>query len=782
MSISPQRRRSVRNYRANAVGTLAAAVLFVFLTVPIAGAESAGMSSSATSAAEPMQNSSSGIIDPSRVKITEEQAAAKVRELFPVLKDAQMSDTRLIEGNESGQMGNNDPVWQISWTVQRGNHSSGFSSDVSAVTGDLLQMGIPSDIFSEPSFYPPKVSKQQALELARKFIGKAVPSLQSQTLQETKFKYGLTVTPLFGPIVYSLSFQASHDGVKIQGQSIQVNISGNGTVTNFYYAGSGLSFPPSKPKLTLTEAAKQWEQDLKLTLAYVPADYQWNRVPEKWSLAYVPEIPLNVLDAQTGQWTDGLNQKLDISKPYTYVALAATGEPYKSHPVTAEEAIKSISTIADIPETYKVQSKQLNKGRNGEHDTWHLRWGKDNNSFYDGRSAQVDAETGVLLSFYVDRWGPGANEEAAEKPALPKEKAVQIADAWILGHVPDGASYRRLDTSADAAIQDSSDVTLTYQLFYRDLMVQTRNISLTLNHEGRLVGMNSSLGMGSTEQLDLLKATLKPEEAKSKMLSSTQMDLVYVRSGGYSLSPSGKPIPVTMTLAYVPIDREYGEPFYRMVDAISGKMVSLYGNLQGAGTSAEPTDIQSHWARTALQTAIEHGVLVPDAEGKVHPNKKITTGDLIRMVALASSPYVENPNYNYYGAAAEKLYADVDEKSPYYRSVNYWIGTGWLKADGNEKLHPEAEITRDLLAGYLAKITGYEKLSVRLGTAASVSGLKDSKAIVNPGAVELALRLGLMNAKEGSFRPQGNVTVADAATILYRLARIQGELDRPLSR
>ena len=239
----------------------------------------------------------------------------------------------------------------------------------------------------------------------------------------------------------------------------------------------------------------------------------------------------------------GSNQKVDISKTNTYVALAATGEPYKSNPVTAEEAIKSITSIADIPETYTVQSKQLNKGRNGEHDTWQLRWGKDNNGFSDGRSAQVDAETGVLLSFYVDHWGPGVSEEVAEKPALPKkEKAVQIADAWILGHVPDGASYRRLDSSANTIAQDLSNVTLTYQLFYRDLMVQTRNISLTLNHEGRLVGMNSSPGMGSTEQLDLLKATLKPEEAKSKVLSSTQMELIYVRSGGRSLSRSGKKV------------------------------------------------------------------------------------------------------------------------------------------------------------------------------------------------------------------------------------------------
>ena len=73
---------------------------------------------------------------------------------------------------------------------------------------------------------------------------------------------------------------------------------------------------------------------------------------------------------------------------------------------------------------------------------------------------------------------------------------------------------------------------------------------------------------------------------------------------------------------------KYGEPFYQMVDAISGELVSLYGNPPGAGGhTAEPTDIRSHRARSALQAAVEHGVLVPDAEGKVYPNKVITTGD-----------------------------------------------------------------------------------------------------------------------------------------------------------
>ncbi len=783
MSNFPQRRRSFHNYRVKAVGTLTAAMIFTMLSVPVVGAASSFSSGSAAASAEAPSSSSSGVVDPAKVKVTEEEAVAKLRALFPVLKDAQMSGASLTDGRNSGQMENGDPVWQISWSIQRGNSSHGFSSDVNAVTGDLLNMGMPYELLSEPSFYPPKVSKKQAVELARKFIAQAVSSLDSQTLQESNFNKEWALTPLFGPVQYSFTFQASHEGVKVQGQSAQVTVSGNGNVTNFYYSNNSSAYPSSKPKVTLAEAKKKWEQDLQLKLAYVPDGYQWDRAPEHWNLVYVPALPLKMLDAQTGQWTDESNKVADASKPDEFVSIQATGEPYKAHSVTAEEAIKSIEAIADIPEEYSIQSKQLNKGRNGANDTWHLRWGKDNNSFYDGRSAQVDAETGQLLSFYTDRYGPAGEQEIeAPAPALPKDKAIEIADKWVHGNIPDAASYKRLDSSATTMTDpDTGYVSLTYQRFYRDLMMQSRTVTLTLNNEGRLVGMYAPAGIGSTESLDKLVAKLTAEEAKNKVLAATDMELAYVRSGGYNIGPSGKYIPVTMTLAYLPTDLEYGESFYRAVNAVSGELVSPYGISNGLTAGTNPADIDSHWARTALQAAVEHGVLTPDKEGKVYPNKTIATGEFIRMVSLAMNPYNERNTYDY--GSVEKPFADVDDKSPYYRAVNHWIGAGWLTANENTKLNLDAALTRDQLAAYLAKITGYEKLAARLGKeASSLTQLRDADSITEPGAVELGLKLGLMNTKDGAFRPQGKVTVADAAAILLRLAQIQGELDRPLMR
>jgi hypothetical protein len=777
-----QRRHRARTKRASTAAILTTALLFGTLPIPVAGAASSFSSGSATASTEPVaSSSSSGEIDPSQVKITEEEAAAKVRALFPALNDAQLGGTRLTNGRNSGQGDDGQLIWEISWSVQRGNSSSGFSSRVDAITGDLLNLGMPSNLFSEPVVYPPKVTRKQALELARQFVAKAVPSLQSQTLKEATYNRNGAITRLFGPVLYSFAFQTTHEGVEIQGSNTQITISGNGNVTEFYFTGNHAAYPSSKPALTQDQARKKWEQDLKMNLVYVPSDYRWNREPKEWKLVYSPAFSLNRLDAQTGQWTtEGIDPTIDPSQPYEYLPLTAKGEPYKAPPVSAEEASQSVASVADIPKGYTIQSKQLNKGRNGEHDMWYLRWGKDDNNFYEGRSAQVDAETGLLLNFNTDRYGPPSTkpEEVSEPPSLPKDKAVQIADEWVVNHIPEAASYKRMNMKELKAETGTGYVSLIYQQFYKGLMLQSRNVNITLNSEGRLVGLYAYTGLGSTDSLDKLKANFTAEEAKSKVLAATDMRLTYVRSGGYNIGPSGKYVPVTITLAYVPSDKEKGEPFYQLVNAVGGDLFYPYGSQNGTTTGANPTDIQSHWARSALQAAIDHGVVIPDNEGKVYPNKTITHGDFIRWVSLAVDPFAETNNY--YGATVQKPFADVDDKSPYYLAVNNWIGRGWLSANPTVKLNLNTALTREQLAVDLAKITGYEKLAARMGGDSSVTGLKDSKSIAKPGAVSLALKLGLMRAENGVFRPQGKVTVGEATAILLRLAQSQNELDRPL--
>lgn len=773
--------RRRRKFRSVQVGTMTTVLLIGLLVSPVANAEAATAeaSASATSEAVPANGDSSGI-DASLAKIGSEEAVSRVKSLAPLLKDAQMSGVNLTNDRNNGGSGNL-PVWEINWSIQRGNGSYGFSSDVNAVTGDVINFSLPYDTFVEQTYYPPKLSEAEALDAAREFIAKAAPSLAAEAMQLERSKQvdGFSLTPLFGPVVYNFAFNLTHEGVKIQGQPLTVMMNGNGDVTNFHFLDNSADYPSSEPKTTLAEAQKLFEKDMRMQLVYSPSNYSWMNPPDKWALTYVPSLPINLLDAQTGKWFDMENKPIEKMLPGTYVDLQATGEPFRAHAVTAEEAIQSIAAYADIPQDYTVQSRQLNEGQGERHDTWSIRWGKPDGFMPAGLSAQVDAETGQILSFSVDRYPPFQPVPSNQPKPVPlaTDKAVKLADEWMVAHIADAGKYKRSDNTESTVDETTGYVTVSYAMFHKGILVRDQTVSVTLNEKGRVVGIYAQPIIASYDLLDSLTAAITPEDAKASYLAATEMQLNYVRSGGYNIAPSGEYIPVTQTLGYVPVDRTNGETMYRVVDAVSGKLVTPYEDPR-TKQAASAEDIGSHWAKDDLQAMLDHGVIVPDANGLVAPDGIVTKGQFIRMAALAMNPYSENNSY--YGGPSSPLFADVDEKSAYFRAVNDWIGQGWLKPDAETKLQPEQQLTREQLAVYLSTITGYEKLSARLSSDKEVASLKDRKAIANPGAVALAIKLELMTAQHGSFRPGAKVTVAEAAVVLLRLAKLQGSLDRPL--
>ncbi len=776
-----KRLRKLRSLQASVVGTVFA---FGMLAAPIANAEVVTVeeSNAATSFEAGTVKANPSGADASLAKISSEEAVSRVKSLVPLFEEAEMSGVRLTDSNNSGG-GGQTPVWQINWSVHRGNSSYGFSSEVNAITGDLINLGMPYDLLGEPSYYPPKLSESEALKVAREFTAKAVPSIGADAaqLERSNPYYGYLITPLFGPVVYNFSFDVYHEGVKVQGQPLSITINGNGDVTSFHYLNTGIEYPSSKPKTTLAEAQKRLEQDLQLQLAYFPSTYPWDSAPTKWQLTYVPSVPLTMLDAQTGKWADWQNNPVDAMKPAAYTELQAAGEPFKARRVTAEEAIKSIESYADVPQDYTVQSQQLNKGQGKQHDTWYIRWMKQGDNFMaGGRSAQVDAETGQILSFNIDRYGPYPPVPSDQPKPVPLSwtKAIQISDEWMQANILDANKYKRVDNSNNAVDETTGTVTVNYLLFHKGILVQNQSVGVTIDVNGRIAGVYAQPGIESYDELDSLIAKIKPEQAKTTYLAATEMKLNYVRSGGYNVAPSGEYIPATLTLGYVPSDRENGESMNRVIDAVSGKLIIPYEDTR---TNKAPAaeDIQSHWARESLQAALDHGVLTPDDNGQLHPDKVVTKGQFIRMAALAMNPSTES--YSYSGGMNTPVFADVDAESVYYRAVNDWIGIGWLKPDAGQKLQPEQSLTREQLAVYLSTMTGYSKLSARLSKDKEIASLKDLKSIGNPGAVALAIKLGLMSASDGSFRPNAKVTVAEAAVALLRLAKIEGSLDRPLT-
>ncbi|MCR8645690.1 hypothetical protein NV379_23905 [Paenibacillus sp. N1-5-1-14] len=100
-------------------------------------------------------------------KITKDEAVERTRKLFPRLKDAEV---RSVDFGMKNQMPRPDAnVWSIDWELKMSNgggHS--FSTRIAADTGEIIDAYMPSfDSDRNKLFYPPKVTKEQALTLAK---------------------------------------------------------------------------------------------------------------------------------------------------------------------------------------------------------------------------------------------------------------------------------------------------------------------------------------------------------------------------------------------------------------------------------------------------------------------------------------------------------------------------------------------------------------------------------------------------------------------------------------
>lgn len=213
---------------------------------------------------EPIHN----VADPENVKFSKEQAIERVKESFPVLKKAEVQSVQLGQTNRY-PLPNNQMVWEIDWRYSVENSSHGFSSKVDAITGDILSVHIPSILTEDQSsFYPPEVTRDEAKKLAKQFIQNAAPNQVYDALLIGETPYS-TNDPLFGPVSYHFSFHPMVNGAPSPNQRYHIEITGNGDLESFNVPYDSIEYPSSETKLSLSEATKQFKEDLNLQLSYI---------------------------------------------------------------------------------------------------------------------------------------------------------------------------------------------------------------------------------------------------------------------------------------------------------------------------------------------------------------------------------------------------------------------------------------------------------------------------------------------------------------------------------
>ncbi|GGH33183.1 YcdB/YcdC domain-containing protein [Paenibacillus segetis] len=725
------------------------------------------------------------VADLSKVKFTKEQAITKLTELFPILKEASVQSVELGNNNEY-PASKNQMIWNIYWNYQVGNSGYGFNSQVDAVTGDLINAYISMPIEGNQSYYPPKLSKEQALEQAKSFVAKAAPSLSLKDLQLEENNWNGGNISLFGPVQYGFSFKILRNGIPSSSDYIYISIDANGSVTQFSKPSDGVEYPSSVASISQEAVEKKFVDQFDVELSYIPI-YK-NGVTSNWILGWRPtDNAVNSFDATTGNKIDFQGEEVS-SSPVIYTDVPVTKDIIfqarsQSSELTAEEAAKLVEQVAVIPEGRTLISKMLDKDyMDPNRKIWRLTWGKKDAAYASGfpsqSSAEIDAITGEIVSFRLAEYGSQDLQALLPTPSgaikLTKETAKQKAIEFVNRLYPSASQNLKLTERGDDSNLNKEGTQYNFRFIrhINGVPIGSGSVSVTFDIYGRLQYYSADRVQNLEKITGTSVATVTKEEALTAYQNQYKLKLQYSRIGGYYVDNSY--IDPAMYLVYSPEPADPTRP-YEMLDATSGKWITVYEGGTLPEAVIKPIDLKGHWAEQDLSTLVEYYIITPDEQGNVKPNEVVSVGDWLTMMVKASSPYYASYS-SYYGMSEPKSIAGVAPDSPYYNVVSYAAERQWISRD--DKLQMDQKLTREQLAVMLTAIVKYNKLSAFMGQDSVVRQYSDFAKIGNPGAVALAVKLGLLQGKNGKFNPEQTVTKAEVASVIMRLVKLQGKTDQ----
>jgi len=779
MSLKPKKNRRAVLIRKAAIATTLSVCLMQQVVAAEAVHEKTKTDNISTSASSSTQATTDEGAKKSPV-ITKDQAVAKIRELFPQFKEAELESVTL--GDPNAYPPRNEMVWTIQWKYQIGNSGYGFGSRVDALTGEILQVDFSpwSEVNREQVKYPPTYSREQAKEIAEKLIGRIVPSIDVKTLKPQNYTLYAYITGLFGPVNYSFSYNIPVNGLPSD-ETINISVDGEGNIFSYSHSKSGLNYPSATPSITAEKAKSYYAEHLKMELAYLPVGEPYGNSKDMM-LAYQPsQVQYSIVDAKNGKFVDvqtGKEAKMSLN---TYKSITPTAKQYAAHQggeLTADQAKAIVLNVLKPPAENKRMNQNLQNDWNDPSvKIWYLSWDQPSPVGPDGFdkqfNARVNARTGQILALgnpYLSYRNANAKEK--KKPEISLADAERKANYWINLLYPNAAVNLKLRTpSEEQNIQNNGGFFFEYQQFLGEIPVNYNSVRIELGSQGELVSYEDSTRSIDQEAMKALKPSITAEEARTAFLNQFEMQLQYTRVGPYDYNNLNASNQQEQRLVYSP---KFNPEEESLLNAVTGKFQAYwYQARQNSAQTAK--DIQGTPLEAALTKLLQAGVLKPNEEGLVKPSEPIKLGEWMQWIASAVQPYATYRD-------DKPLFKDIISDSTYYSAVSFFISKGWLKGNPSEFLRPETELTREQLAESVSRILQYEQLAKFLSKDLEVTQLQDAAEVQNKGVVALMLKLGIMSTDGGKFYPKSTVTRAEAAETIMKLVEIQGRIDSEIQR
>ena len=194
----------------------------------------------------------------------------------------------------------------------------------------------------------------------------------------------------------------------------------------------------------------------------------------------------------------------------------------------------------------------------------------------------------------------------------------------------------------------------------------------------------------------------------------------------------------------------------------SSQATAEAGNSQSNIPAKAFSDMDDYsWAKEAVDSLTERGVVSGDGNGRFNPGNNITREEFSKILILA---------FDLYDSDAQVSFEDVPADSWFYRYVASAVKNGVVKGISDSSFGTGAAITRQDMTVMLCRV--YKMFGKDI--TGNVESYLDAADISDyaKDAVATLSSAGVLNGSDGKFMPRESLTRAQGAKAVYELMKL----------
>lgn len=296
---------------------------------------------------------------------------------------------------------------------------------------------------------------------------------------------------------------------------------------------------------------------------------------------------------------------------------------------------------------------------------------------------------------------------------------------------------------------------------YSDVGLQSRPVEVTAGHPASVSIAPPPPPPPASVAGKIVDATGAPVAGAQVVVSggTSPFTATTGSDGSYTLSGLPHDLPLTMTVTAA----GYNPDSYGFL-VTTGQALVLGRTLMAAKKPLILTDLAGHWAAADVEVLVQQGSVSGFADNTFRPELPVTRAQFAKMIVAALA--IRLPGKD---ALDLKAFTDADRIPGWGKeAVAAAVQAGLITGNTDRTFQPDQPLTRAQAAVILSRALKFKGISLSAQTWA----FTDRKSIPAwaLSSVDTVRSAGLVSGfKDGSFRPEGITTRAQAAVMIRRL-------------